>query len=147
MSVTGSTKTADDVQNELNEITSKLWVYSVMTTLSNTDKGISRAIEKERQSLSSEKERQQNALRTFESKAHQLELEEQKSLSKLNEIRAVSERLEELKKDVASFTAQIKVSIFKASSLPTVKLGSTMSSSGTGRENRRGSGSDSELGR
>ncbi|KAJ3521830.1 hypothetical protein NMY22_g12151 [Coprinellus aureogranulatus] len=91
LTMTGTTRTVDDVQTELNEITTEL-----------------RGIEKDRTSLSAEKERLQAALRSYESKCHQLELEEQKSLNKLNELKALSERQEQMKQDVVAFQAQIK---------------------------------------
>ncbi|KAJ2934603.1 hypothetical protein H1R20_g2487, partial [Candolleomyces eurysporus] len=91
LSTTGSTKTVADVQNELNKISMEI-----------------RAIEKERQSVLADRDRLQNALRSFESKCHQLELEEQKLLSKSNEMNATSERLEQAKKEVTSLSAQIK---------------------------------------
>ncbi|RXW22871.1 hypothetical protein EST38_g2975 [Candolleomyces aberdarensis] len=91
LSTTGSTKTVADVQNELNKISMEI-----------------RTIEKERQSVLADRDRLQNALRSFESKCHQLELEEQKLLSKSNEMNATSERLEQAKKEVTSLSAQIK---------------------------------------
>ena len=112
--MTGSTKTVADVQEELNEVSTKMSVptflflkFTVLTFLL-----FSRTLEKEKQVDITERDRLQNVLRSFESKCHQLELEEQKSLNKLNEMNATSERLEQARKEVTSLSAQIKVCSF-----------------------------------
>ncbi|KAG2001813.1 RAD50 [Coprinopsis cinerea AmutBmut pab1-1] len=91
LSLSGSTKTVDDVQAELNEITSRL-----------------RAIEKERQAISTERERQTTALHSFETRLNDLKVEEQKLLNQLNEVDKLSERVQQMKNDIVTFTAQLK---------------------------------------
>lgn len=68
-----------------------------------------RGIEKDRQNLMAEKEKKQTLLRNHETKCHALQIEEHTTLNKLTELRATAERLEQMKKDVVSFQAQIKV--------------------------------------
>ncbi|KAH6912703.1 AAA domain-containing protein [Coprinopsis sp. MPI-PUGE-AT-0042] len=91
LSLTGTAKTVDDVQAELNDITSQL-----------------RSIEKERQNISAERERQTAALHTFESRLQDLKLEEQRLANRLAETEKLSAQVEQMRKDVGTFTTNLR---------------------------------------
>ncbi|KAF8349440.1 hypothetical protein F5887DRAFT_914397 [Amanita rubescens] len=82
----GSTKTTEEVHEELETISSNL----------------------ERQSLMQERDRQQVALRAQENAFHKLELEERDMATKLQEMTKLEEQIITYRKDVTTFTGRLK---------------------------------------
>lgn len=68
-----------------------------------------RAIEKERQVITAERERQTAALHSLESRLHALRLDEQKLSSQIAEAEKLAVRVEQMTKDVTAFSSQLKV--------------------------------------
>lgn len=91
LSATGSTKTADDVQLELDTIAGGI-----------------RAQEREKQALSTEKERQITALRTHENELHSMQLREKDLQNELKDKEALEARTEGMRKEMAEATARLK---------------------------------------
>ncbi|KDQ62331.1 hypothetical protein JAAARDRAFT_66083 [Jaapia argillacea MUCL 33604] len=91
LSSTGSTKTPDDVQAELDSLSTSL-----------------RANERERQTLMAEKERQQTALRSHESGLHSMQLEESELRSQLREKEGLEARTQGMKKEIEHISARLK---------------------------------------
>lgn len=69
----------------------------------------SRANERERQSLTTERDRQNSAIRTFETSLHQMELRERDLNNEIREKSALEERVETMRTEVTTFTAKMKV--------------------------------------
>ncbi|KAF5382729.1 hypothetical protein D9615_002851 [Tricholomella constricta] len=83
---TGSTKTADDVQVELDEASAEL----------------------EKQQLMSERERQKDAVRTIENSLHSMELKERDLTNEIRDKHALEKRMEEMKQEITAFTTRMK---------------------------------------
>ncbi|KAF9013278.1 hypothetical protein BDQ17DRAFT_1386857 [Cyathus striatus] len=91
LSATGSMKTAEDLQIELEKIGEEI-----------------RANDRERHSMNLEKERQQAAIRTLETSLHQMELRERDLANELREKSSLEQRIRDLRSDIDSFTNQLK---------------------------------------
>ncbi|KAI9443279.1 hypothetical protein H4582DRAFT_1808403 [Lactarius indigo] len=91
LAVTGTKKTADDVQQELDQLS---------TELRNT--------EKERQNLQSDRERRNTILRTHETELHQLQLRETDLRSQVREKESLKKGVETMHLELTSTTSQLK---------------------------------------
>ncbi|CAA7261579.1 unnamed protein product [Cyclocybe aegerita] len=91
LATTGSTKTADEVQNELNAIREEL-----------------RKNDRESKSLSSEAERQSNLSHELEKSLHQMEKEELGLLNKLRDKERLEEEAAKMKQEIMDLSAQSK---------------------------------------
>ncbi|KAH9986706.1 hypothetical protein BJV77DRAFT_52857 [Russula vinacea] len=91
LAATGSTKTADDVQLELDELSAAL-----------------RNNEKEKQNLQNDRERRNNIIRTHETDLHQLQLQETDLRSKVREKEALQRSVEAMQLEMTSLTNQLK---------------------------------------
>ncbi|KAG5648426.1 hypothetical protein DXG03_005000 [Asterophora parasitica] len=91
LSTTGSVKTADEVQMDLDDASTEL-----------------RSVEREKQLLLAERERQRDAIRTVESSVHSMELKERDLATEIRERDALEKRMEDMKQDIVSFTARMK---------------------------------------
>lgn len=113
---TGSTKTAEDVQTELDRLSSELYVYlfriltAYLVTLLFTSY-VRRQIEREKQTLTSERERQQNTLRTNENDLHALQLNLSEVKNQLLHKSALEKRIGELKYEVTESSGLLKVTM------------------------------------
>lgn len=65
--------------------------------------------ERERSNLSSERERQNNLIRTLEGDIHSLELTKRDLAAKLRDKTTCEERIATMKQEIADFTVQSKV--------------------------------------
>ncbi|KAJ3509992.1 hypothetical protein NLJ89_g4921 [Agrocybe chaxingu] len=88
---TGSTKTADDVQNELSALREEL-----------------RKNDRESKALSSEAERQSNLSHELEKSLHQMEKEELGLLNKLRDKERLEEEAAKMKQEIVDLSAQSK---------------------------------------
>ncbi|KAG5639217.1 hypothetical protein H0H81_005696 [Sphagnurus paluster] len=88
---TGSTKTTDDVQLELDEASTEL-----------------RTVEREKQQLISERERQKDSVRTIENGLHSLELKERDLQNEIRDKDALEKRMEAMKQEIINFTTRMK---------------------------------------
>ncbi|KAF8476550.1 P-loop containing nucleoside triphosphate hydrolase protein [Russula ochroleuca] len=91
LAATGSTKTVDDVQLELDELSAAL-----------------RNTEKEKQNLQNDRERRNNIIRTHETELHQLQLQETDLRSKVREKEALQRSVEAMQLEMTSLTNQLK---------------------------------------
>ncbi|KAK2465331.1 hypothetical protein APHAL10511_002685 [Amanita phalloides] len=87
----GSTKTTDEVHEELEAVSTNL-----------------RVCDKERQHLMQERDRQHSALRAQENTLHQMELNERDMATKLREMTKLEEQIIAHKKDVTTLQAKLK---------------------------------------
>ncbi|RDX42487.1 hypothetical protein OH76DRAFT_1362729 [Lentinus brumalis] len=87
----GSTKTADDVQQELQQLSDEL-----------------RANEREKQSLLVDRDAKNNAVRTHETELHRLELEESECRNKLRDKDELERRIEEMKAEIVAANTRLK---------------------------------------
>ncbi|RPD62360.1 hypothetical protein L227DRAFT_34009 [Lentinus tigrinus ALCF2SS1-6] len=87
----GSAKTADDVQQELDELTMEL-----------------RANEREKQRLLTDRDSKNSALRTHETELHRLELEESECRNQLRDKDELERRIEEMKTEIAAANIRLK---------------------------------------
>lgn len=65
--------------------------------------------EREKQSLITERERQNTAIRTLEANLHKMELRERDLANELREKSSLEERIEVTKKEIVAFTGRLKV--------------------------------------
>ncbi|KAJ6559188.1 hypothetical protein DFH09DRAFT_921753 [Mycena vulgaris] len=91
LSTTGSTKTIDDVQNELDELLAEI-----------------RKNEKQKEALVKEKESRNSSIRAYENQIHTMEMESMDLKTKIREKQASEARVEQMKKDIQAFNAGIK---------------------------------------
>ncbi|KAN0123479.1 P-loop containing nucleoside triphosphate hydrolase protein [Russula decolorans] len=91
LAVTGSKKTADDVQQELDELSAAL-----------------RNTEKEKQNLQNDRERRNNILRTHEDELHKFQLQETDLRSKVREKEALQKSVEAMQQEMTSLSSQLK---------------------------------------
>lgn len=91
LAITGSKKTADDVQQELDELSAAL-----------------RNTEKEKQNLQNDRERRNNILRTHEDELHKLQLQETDLRSKVREKEALQRSIEAMQQEMKSLSSQLK---------------------------------------
>ncbi|KDR82825.1 hypothetical protein GALMADRAFT_112894 [Galerina marginata CBS 339.88] len=91
LSSTGSTKTADDVQNELSRITGDI-----------------RKNERESKAISGESDRQSRLCRDIENSLHSMQLEERDFLSKIQEKDRLDEEIERMKREIGTYVTQAK---------------------------------------
>ncbi|PPQ65393.1 hypothetical protein CVT26_000018 [Gymnopilus dilepis] len=88
---TGSTKTAEDVQNELARITSDI-----------------RKNERESKAISNEQDRQIRLCRDIESALHRLQLEESEKANEVREKNRLEEDVERMKQEIETYVTQAK---------------------------------------
>ncbi|KAF9445394.1 hypothetical protein P691DRAFT_735057 [Macrolepiota fuliginosa MF-IS2] len=88
---TGTTRTADDVQQELDELS-----------------GTFRTIEREKQSITLERDRQNVVIRALEDSLHEMEKQELGLSSKLQNKEALEENITRMRGEIATFTEQIR---------------------------------------
>ncbi|KII86927.1 hypothetical protein PLICRDRAFT_665598 [Plicaturopsis crispa FD-325 SS-3] len=91
LSATGTTKTADDVQAELDALSLEI-----------------RTNEREKQSLSADKERLINLTRTLENDLYSLQIQENNLNNRLRDKTALEERIETMKGEIVTFTDRLK---------------------------------------
>lgn len=110
LSTTGSTRTADDVQEELDRLSGELWAWNhiaheiVFTII------CSRSIEKEKFHAIQDRERQNAAIRSIETSLHAMELNERDLNNEIRERSNLEERIEAMRQEIAVFTNKMKVS-------------------------------------
>jgi DNA repair protein RAD50 len=111
LSATGSTKTADDVQLELDTIGGELCVLraSLSWSLLLTCVTSSRTIDTEKRMLAQERERQLQGISSHEKDLHAMQLNESKLRNDLREREHLEERIGHYKKEIASCSAKSKV--------------------------------------
>ncbi|KAN0125486.1 P-loop containing nucleoside triphosphate hydrolase protein [Lactarius tabidus] len=91
LAATGTKKTADDVQQELDQLSAEL-----------------RNTEKERQNLQSDRERRNTILRGHETELHQLQLRETDLRSQVREKDSLKQGVEAMNVEMKSVTSQLK---------------------------------------
>ncbi|KAJ7165382.1 hypothetical protein C8R46DRAFT_1035956 [Mycena filopes] len=92
LSATGSTKTVNDVQNELDDLTSEI-----------------RKNDKQREALLKEKDNRNGTTRAFENQIHAMEMEAVDLKTKIRAKSALEDRIQQMKKEIITFNALIKV--------------------------------------
>ncbi|KAJ7935649.1 hypothetical protein B0H13DRAFT_485765 [Mycena leptocephala] len=92
LSSTGSTKTVDEVQNELDELLADI-----------------RKNDKAKEGLIKTKENRNSSVRTIENEIHTMEMEAVDLKTKIRAKQALEERIEQMKKEIHKFNAEIKV--------------------------------------
>ena len=114
LEATGSARTTDDVQNQLQDVSNSMCV--VPSRLSGIVfcvliLGRSRSNERERQALQTEKERASNALRTHEKDLNDMQLREVNLKSQLKDREILERQVEEMKAEVAAVSQNSKARI------------------------------------
>lgn len=110
LEATGSSRTADDVQGQLNEVSENLSVAPSHFLCWCADfVWRSRSNERERQTLQNEKERTQNALRTHEKDLSDMQLREANLNSQIKDRTMLEKQVEEMKTEVATASQNFKV--------------------------------------
>ncbi|KAI0755005.1 hypothetical protein C8Q80DRAFT_404011 [Daedaleopsis nitida] len=87
----GSTKTADDVQQDLDQVTAEL-----------------RTNEREKQLLLADRDNKNAAVRTHETNLHRLELDESECRNKLRDKDELERRIEEMRTEITTANARLK---------------------------------------
>ena len=112
LEATGSSRTAEDVQNQLNDVSANLcvvpcflccYIWCIDCPLR------SRSNERERQTLQNEKERAHNALRTHEKDLGDMQLREVNLKSQIKDRTMLEKQVEEMKAEVATSSQNFKV--------------------------------------
>ncbi|KAF8895513.1 hypothetical protein BD779DRAFT_1640508 [Infundibulicybe gibba] len=88
---TGSTKTADDVQIQLDNLATEI-----------------RANDRDKQNVTAERERHNTTIRTLETKLHGMELNERDLNNQIKDKIAVEEKIESMKTAIVSFANELK---------------------------------------
>ncbi|KAF8645183.1 hypothetical protein AX16_008010 [Volvariella volvacea WC 439] len=88
---TGSTKTTEDIQLELDEVGSEI-----------------RALDREKQALLTDRERQTNAVRVLENNLHDLELSEKDMKNEIDRKHQLEEQVEAEKKEITSASSKLR---------------------------------------
>lgn len=109
LAVTGSKKTADDVQQELDDLSAALSVPFIHACCCSTHDLCRRNTEKEKQNLQNERERRNNILRTHGDELHKLQLQETDLRSKVREKEALQRSVEAMRQEMSSLSSQLKV--------------------------------------
>ncbi|TFY65667.1 hypothetical protein EVG20_g5422, partial [Dentipellis fragilis] len=91
LATTGSTKTADDVQEELDQISQEL-----------------RTIERDKQAILAEKDRRNNALRTYQNELHSMQLREQEVRNQVREKATLETAIKDMHQEVSTLGIRIK---------------------------------------
>ncbi|KAH7924955.1 hypothetical protein BV22DRAFT_469854 [Leucogyrophana mollusca] len=91
LAATGNTKTADDVQVELDELSNAI-----------------RANERERQAIMTERDRLNSALRTYEGDLHAMERKENTLSNQVRDKATMEERIVSMNKEIVTFNARLK---------------------------------------
>jgi DNA repair protein RAD50 len=79
-----------------------------------------------------ERERMNNALRSYEGDIHAMQMQENTLNNQLRDMTTLEERIATMKKEIVTFTARVKVCVVHINSRRVL-----MSGSGIGRQNRR----------
>ena len=115
LEATGSSRTAEDVQSQLNDVSANLFVVHscfLRYRARCTDcVWRSRSNERERQALQNEKERAHNALRTHEKDLSDMQLREVNLKSQLKDRTMLEKQVEEMKAEVTAVSQNSKVRI------------------------------------
>ena len=115
LEATGSSRTAEDVQNQLNDVSANLCVappYFLYRCYRCTDcVWRSRSNERERQTLQTEKERALNALRTHEKDLGDMQLREVNVKSQIKDRTTLEKQVQEMKAQVAAASQSSKVRV------------------------------------
>ena len=110
LEATGSSRTAEDVQSQLNDVSANLCVVPCATIPSALIASRhSRSNERERQALQNEKERAHNALRTHEKDLSDMQFREVNLNSQLKDRTMLEKQAEEMKAEVTAASQNFKV--------------------------------------
>jgi len=113
LEATGSSRTAEDVQSQLNDVSANLFVVPSHFLYYNIRCADfvwrSRSNERERQTLQNEKERAQNALRTHEKDLSDMQLREANLNSRIKDRTMLEKQVEEMKAEVTTASQNLKV--------------------------------------
>ena len=113
---TGSVKTADDVQKELGEISSEMWVLSPIDKSIFTEwftdwfSPLSRKLGIEKTSLQNDREQQINRMRRQEDELNALQRQEIGLRHKVEEQKALQEKVVTMTKELKEATTKAEVS-------------------------------------
>ncbi|KAG6854661.1 hypothetical protein C0991_003309 [Blastosporella zonata] len=91
LQVSGSIKTADDVQRDLDDVTANL-----------------RSLEREKTQITAERDRQKEALRLIENSIHEMEMREKDLINDAKEKDKIEKNIAAMKEDITTFTARAK---------------------------------------
>jgi DNA repair protein RAD50 len=108
LSFTGSVRTPDDVQMELDAVVAEMYVtishiFQMLLTIYR------RANERDKNTIFSERERQANLNRSIENDIHTMRLRETEIANKIRDKTALEQRAEADKKDLVVCGAKLKV--------------------------------------
>ncbi|KAG6897072.1 hypothetical protein C0992_004313 [Termitomyces sp. T32_za158] len=91
LQASGSVKTADDVQRDLDDVTTEL-----------------RALEREKSQITTERERQKETLRLIENSIHEMEMKEKDLITEAKEKEKVEKGIAEMQQEINIFTNRTK---------------------------------------
>ncbi|KAG6890641.1 hypothetical protein C0995_006617 [Termitomyces sp. Mi166 len=91
LQASGSIKTADDVQRDLDDVTSEL-----------------RSFEREKSQITTERERQKEALRLIENSIHEMEMKEKDLTGEAKEMEKVEKSIAEMQQEIITSTQRTK---------------------------------------
>ncbi|KAG6830973.1 hypothetical protein H0H87_006624 [Tephrocybe sp. NHM501043] len=91
LQASGSIKTADDVQRELDGVTTDL-----------------RSLEREKTQITAERDRQKEALRLIENTIHEMEMKEKDLINESKEKDKIEKSIADMKEEITTFTARTK---------------------------------------
>ena len=113
LEATGSSRTAEDVQNQLNDVSANLYATPSCFLCYYVRRADclwrSRSNERERQTLQTEKERAHNALRTHEKDLGEMQLREVNLKSQIKDRTTLEKQAEDMKAEVATASQNFKV--------------------------------------
>lgn len=110
LSTTGSTRTPDDVQNDLDTLSADMYafLFCYCHNVTLTVRG-RRSNDREKQALTTERERQINLTRNIENDLHSMRLRENEISNQIREKVSLEQLIETLRKDIAIDNVTMKV--------------------------------------
>lgn len=113
LAASGSTKSTEDVQAEIEDLANEMWVYFALGGAFNLIiVPLSRLIDKENNSLMRERDRQNGAQRSIEGELHHLEVESTKIMGQIKEKETLEKQVRQWKQEIVDMSERIKVNIY-----------------------------------
>ncbi|KAF9077821.1 hypothetical protein BDP27DRAFT_1413505 [Rhodocollybia butyracea] len=110
LAASGSTKSTEDVQAEIEDLANEMWVYFALGGAFNLIiVPLSRLIDKENNSLMRERDRQNGAQRSIEGELHHLEVESTKIMGQIKEKETLEKQVRQWKQEIVDMSERIKV--------------------------------------
>lgn len=121
LSSTGSSKTADDVQIELDTLATEMWVLFVRSECTSFICAYRRSNNREQSNLLADKERHINSQRTLESEIMKMQMKENTLSNEIRDKDNLEANIAQMKQDIQTLTARLRVRLTLNNIITTVE--------------------------